>query len=198
MIKKIMISLAAVLLGIGVFYQELTGSREKTDKAAPVKIDSRPKQVSNAPSDGASCEKAALLGRLLRLLQKTERTDRRSPFKGPNVSSGLMSSNSLSGLHFVNHSQVEGEGEVVVILGDSPDAETRQKFMVRLASGTMLLIDHDTEKAPRVEKLELGDDITFCGEYSYDIDGNVVRWTHRDPSGRHPAGWLRHDGRTYQ
>lgn len=101
-------------------------------------------------------------------------------------------------LQFISHSQVQGEGEVVVILGDSVTNTTPQKFMVRMSSGKMLLIEHNTEVAPPVESLELGDEVVFCGEYTYDIDGDVVRWTHKDPAARHVAGWIRHNGRTYQ
>lgn len=198
MTKKIMIGLVAVLLGVGVYYQESIRSREKPDREVSAGMTVRPSGDLNPPSGNSSSDKDSALLCLLRSWFRDRGTGERDPFHGANVSSGLASSNSLSCLHFVSHSQVEGEGEVVVILGDSPDAATRQKFMVRLASGAMLLIDHDIEKAPRVQKLELGDEIAFCGEYSYDIDGNVVRWTHKDPSGRHPAGWLKHDGRTYQ
>ena len=28
--------------------------------------------------------------------------------------------------------------------------------------------------------------------------GGVVHWTHRDPSGNHPAGWLKRNGETFQ
>jgi len=38
----------------------------------------------------------------------------------------------------------------------------------------------------------------FFGEYASNAEGGVVHWTHRDLKGRHPDGWLRHHGITYQ
>ncbi|WP_107884459.1 DUF3465 domain-containing protein [Neisseria elongata] len=28
--------------------------------------------------------------------------------------------------------------------------------------------------------------------------GGVIHWTHRDPQGRHPDGWLKHEGEVYR
>jgi hypothetical protein len=28
--------------------------------------------------------------------------------------------------------------------------------------------------------------------------GGLIHWTHHDPNGRHVAGWIKHNERTYQ
>jgi hypothetical protein len=94
--------------------------------------------------------------------------------------------------------QVDGEGEVVRVLSDDNDGDRHQRFILRLASGQTLLFAHNIDLAPRVDDLRAGDRIEFKGEYEWNGQGGVVHWTHRDPAGRHVAGWLKHDGRTYQ
>ena len=69
---------------------------------------------------------------------------------------------------------------------------------MRLASGRTILIAHNIDLAPRVESVREGAPISFYGEYEWNNKGGVVHWTHRDPSGRHRAGWIRYAGRTYQ
>jgi hypothetical protein len=51
---------------------------------------------------------------------------------------------------------------------------------------------------PRIDGLREGDAVEYSGEYEWNPRGGVVHWTHRDPSGRHVAGWLKHDGRVFQ
>lgn len=99
---------------------------------------------------------------------------------------------------YPNHSWVEAEGEVAVILSYDPADSRHQKFMVRLDSGKMLLVVHDTAKAPRVENLALGDMIAFCGEYLRGQNGDEIRRTYKDVEGRDDPGWLRHNGKLYQ
>jgi hypothetical protein len=94
--------------------------------------------------------------------------------------------------------QVEGEGVVTRILEDDLDGSRHQRFIVRLASGQTLLIAHNIDIAPRVAGLEKGDSVRFYGEYVWNEKGGTVHWTHRDPEGRHVAGWLKHNRRTYQ
>ena len=94
--------------------------------------------------------------------------------------------------------QVEGEGVVARVLADDTKGSRHQRFIVRLASGQTVLIAHNVDIAPRVAGLEEGDSVRFYGEYVWNGKGGTVHWTHRDPDGRHVAGWLKHNGRTYQ
>ena len=94
--------------------------------------------------------------------------------------------------------QVEGEGVVARILADDLAGSRHQRFVVRLASGQTVLIAHNIDIAPRVAGLQKGDSVRFYGEYVWNEKGGMVHWTHHDPEGRHVAGWLKHNGRTYQ
>lgn len=94
--------------------------------------------------------------------------------------------------------QVSGVGTVIRILSDDDTGDRHQRFLLRLQSGATLLVAHNIDIAPRVEPLREGDTIEYKGEFAWNPKGGVVHWTHHDPSGRHPGGWLRHDGRTFQ
>jgi len=94
--------------------------------------------------------------------------------------------------------QVHGSGIVARILPDDEQGSRHQRFILRLPSGQTLLIAHNIDLAPRVTGLEAGDTVEYYGEYRSNAKGGVVHWTHRDPSGRHAAGWLRHAGETFQ
>jgi ABC-type glycerol-3-phosphate transport system substrate-binding protein len=94
--------------------------------------------------------------------------------------------------------RVEGRGVVRRILSDDNDGAQHQRFIVALDSGQTLLIAHNIDVAPRVAGLSVGDAVAFSGEYVWNAEGGVIHWTHRDPAGRHPLGWLKHNGTTYQ
>ena len=94
--------------------------------------------------------------------------------------------------------QVQGQGEVIRILSDDNDGSRHQRFIIRLGSGQTLLIAHNIDLAPRVASIRVGDTVTFNGEYEWNDRGGVIHWTHRDPQGRHPGGWIEHEGRRYQ
>lgn len=94
--------------------------------------------------------------------------------------------------------QVQGSGTVVRVLSDDNDGDRHQRFILELGSGQTMLIAHNIDLAPRIESLRNGDTVAFYGEFETNPQGGVIHWTHHDPRGRHPAGWLEHDGRRYQ
>lgn len=94
--------------------------------------------------------------------------------------------------------QAEGEGIVIKILPDDDEGSRHQRFILRLPSGQTVLVAHNIDLAPRISSLKKGEAIAFYGQYEWNAKGGVVHWTHRDPQGRHVAGWLKHKGQIYQ
>lgn len=94
--------------------------------------------------------------------------------------------------------QVQGEGIVSKLLADDNDGSRHQRFILTLSTGQTILVAHNIDLAPRVSGLNSGDTVAFYGVYEWNAKGGVVHWTHHDPAGRHVAGWLKHEGQTYQ
>ncbi|WP_286694934.1 MULTISPECIES: DUF3465 domain-containing protein [Spongiibacter] len=94
--------------------------------------------------------------------------------------------------------QLSGQGVVEKLLSDDLDGSRHQRFILRLASGQTLLVAHNIDLAPRINDLKVGDMVAFYGEYEWNRRGGVIHWTHQDPRGKHPHGWLKHRGVTYQ
>lgn len=94
--------------------------------------------------------------------------------------------------------QVTGDGVVTRILPDDTEGSRHQRFVLTLATGQTLLVAHNIDVALRITSLEIGDSVEFNGVYEWNHQGGVVHWTHRDPDGKHEAGWLRHEGRLIQ
>jgi hypothetical protein len=94
--------------------------------------------------------------------------------------------------------RVSGEGIVSKLLPDDNDGGRHQRFILTLSSGQTLLVAHNIDIAPRVETLREGDSVAFKGVYEWNAKGGVIHWTHRDPGGKHEAGWVKHAGRTYE
>jgi hypothetical protein len=93
---------------------------------------------------------------------------------------------------------VSGSGSVSKILADDVSGGRHQRFILRLPSGQTVLVAHNIDIAPRLPSLGPGDAVAFKGIYEWNSQGGVVHWTHHDPSGQHPAGWLKYRGVTYQ
>ncbi len=94
--------------------------------------------------------------------------------------------------------QVSGEGRVTKLLADDNDGSRHQRFLLTIPSGQSLLVAHNIDLAPRLARLKTGDSVAFNGVYEWNAKGGLIHWTHRDPGGRHQAGWLKHSGQTYQ
>jgi hypothetical protein len=93
--------------------------------------------------------------------------------------------------------QVKQSGRITKILRDDNHTPKHQRFVVALSSGQKILIAHNIELAPRVEGLKESTVISFYGEYEWNNKGGVVHWTHHDPKGSHPDGWLLYGNRKY-
>ncbi len=94
--------------------------------------------------------------------------------------------------------QLEGSGTVVAVLPDDLQGSRHQRFIVELASGQTIMIAHNIDLAPKITSLTKGDNVSFYGEYEWNDRGGVIHWTHDDPRGSHPDGWIKHAGRIYQ
>jgi hypothetical protein len=92
---------------------------------------------------------------------------------------------------------VEGQGRVVRLLPDDDEGARHQRFILELAGGHTLLVVHNIDVASRLPVRE-EDDVAFRGEYVWNERGGLLHWTHRDPAGRRPGGWLRHEGKIYR
>lgn len=94
--------------------------------------------------------------------------------------------------------QISGSGTVAKTLPDDNKGSRHQRFILKLADGHTLLVAHNIDLAPRLNSLKKGDRVSFYGEYEWSAQGGVLHWTHHDPAGRHPDGWLEYNGRRYQ
>ena len=117
------------------------------------------------------------------------------PFPEPTVSAPPQTGTTGA---LIDGRQVEGSGTVVRVLSDDNEGSRHQRFILELASGRTLLVAHNIDLAPRIDSIREGDTVSFYGEFQSNPQGGVIHWTHHDPQGRHPGGWLQHKGRTYQ
>lgn len=97
-----------------------------------------------------------------------------------------------------NKIQIQGSGVVIKTLPDDNKGSRHQRFILKTSSGQTLLIAHNIDLAPKLKGLKKGDTVAFNGEYVWTQQGGIVHWTHHDPNGNHPDGWLLFDNQKYQ
>ncbi len=93
---------------------------------------------------------------------------------------------------------VSGYGTVTRVLSDDNDGSRHQRFVLDVQAERTVLVAHNIDLAPRLERLAIGDRVEFKGVYEWNDRGGVIHWTHHDPQNRRQGGWLKHNGKMYQ
>lgn len=94
--------------------------------------------------------------------------------------------------------QVTFTGKVIALLSDDTDGDRHQRFIVELESGQTILVVHNIDIAPRINKLRKGFAVTVRGEYIWNSQGGLVHFTHRALFDDHPGGWIKFAGKRYR
>jgi hypothetical protein len=89
------------------------------------------------------------------------------------------------------------DAQVTRLLRDDLDGSRHQRFLIDLPLASdsdsearrTLLVAHNIDLAERVD-LEVGDRLRVRGQYEWNDRGGVLHWTHHDPDGSHPGGWI--------
>jgi hypothetical protein len=92
---------------------------------------------------------------------------------------------------------IEVLGIVQRLLHDERQGAAHQRFILDLRNGQTLLIVHNIDIAARVP-LGLGARVQVRGLYEWNDLGGLVHWTHSDPHGVEPGGYIRFSSSTYQ
>lgn len=125
-------------------------------------------------------------------------SQRERPPEGPDAAPGHPAIHQRTFSQSDTGRMVQVSGEVERTLADDRDGSRHQRFIIRLPSGQTLLISHNIDLAPRLDGLSRGDSLRLYGQYEWNDRGGVVHWTHHDPDGRHPGGYIEWRGRRYE
>ena len=98
--------------------------------------------------------------------------------------------------------EVTASGSVARVLGmRRGPSGVHEGFLLHLRGsagrGLTVRVEDNTDLTGPIP-LAAGDDVEVRGEYIYDPRGGLIHYTHRDPRGRHAAGYVAVNGRTYQ
>lgn len=89
-------------------------------------------------------------------------------------------------------------GKVIVLLSDDTEGDRHQRFIVELDSGQTILVVHNIDIAPRIEKLQKRAKVKVRGEYIWNSQGGLVHFTHDATYSDHPGGWVKFKGQKYR
>jgi hypothetical protein len=91
--------------------------------------------------------------------------------------------------------EVRDSGVVTRVLGErESESGLHEGFTVALR-GTRVRVEDNVDITGPIP-LRRGERITLQGQF--ECNDGVIHWTHHDPRGRHIAGYITVDGRTYQ
>jgi hypothetical protein len=101
----------------------------------------------------------------------------------------------------LSHVEVTASGSVARVLGTSSGPSgVHESFLVHLRGagghGLTVRVEDNVDLTGPIP-LAAGDDVEVRGEYIYDSSGGLIHYTHNDPRGRHPGGYVRAEGRTF-
>ncbi|MDH3526625.1 MAG: DUF3465 domain-containing protein [Gammaproteobacteria bacterium] len=92
---------------------------------------------------------------------------------------------------------VETSGRIKRTLPDDNEGSRHQRFILELDSGHTVLVAHNIDLADRVP-VSQDDVVKLRGRFESNDRGGVIHWTHHDPDGSGPEGWIRAHGKTYR
>jgi hypothetical protein len=98
-----------------------------------------------------------------------------------------------------SHVEVTAKGTVARDFGVRAGRESAHEgFLLRLSSDCDLVVrvEANTDFTGTFA-LRRGQPVEVRGEYEYYPLGGVIHWTHRDPQGRHPGGFIQTGGHQY-
>ena len=90
----------------------------------------------------------------------------------------------------------ETQFEVVKLLPDDNEGSRHQRLLVVREGLPTLLVAHNIDLAERVP-VNKGQAVFIKGRYEWNEKGGVIHWTHHDPRGNNPGGWIRFDNKKY-
>ncbi len=85
---------------------------------------------------------------------------------------------------------------VVEILPDDVHGRRHQKWVVALADQRRVQVVYNSDFGPRVP-VSIGQAQNVAGEYIWNAKGGLLHWTHFDPRGRRPDGYVEISGQIY-